>query len=53
MPNTACSAGTENRLSGEENRGISVIPGDFQGEAGSGTGQPDLCMSLFTAGELD
>ena len=30
------------------------IPGDFQGEAGSGPGQPDLAeVPLFTAGELD
>ena len=30
------------------------IPGDFQGKAGSGPGQPDLAVvSLFIAGELD
>ena len=30
------------------------IPEDFQREAGSGHGQPDLAVvSLFTAGELD
>ena len=30
------------------------VPGDFQGEAGSGPGQPDLAVvSLFIAGELD
>ena len=31
-----------------------LIPGEFQGEAGSGPGQPDLAVvSLFIAGELD
>ena len=30
------------------------IPGDFQGQAGSDPGQPDLAVvSLFIAGELD
>ena len=30
------------------------VPGDFQGEAGSRPGKPDLAVvSLFIAGELD
>ena len=30
------------------------VPGDFQGQAGSGPGHPDLAVvSLFIAGELD
>jgi len=30
------------------------VPGDFQGEGGSGCGQSDLAaVSLFIAGELD
>ena len=38
----------------DQRYGRCLIPGDFQGEAGSGPGQPDLAvLFLCIAGELD